>query len=301
MKTPTCSAALLALTLLVPAAAVRGGEIGFVEDFSFAEDRAVPLKQLIPGTEDYYYYHCLRAQQTGDAAKVRELLAEWIKRHNVTDRVREIQDRQALLDYGAEPRKALDYIRDRLGLRFDHQKLQADRKTDLPSTLDPALISRQALTDKAFAKFRNLNGLEDRALEFLVGMNLDPDRRRNLLERLVRPDYSNLVDLVLADLRHPNSGGFGCFRIHGALLLEQLDACLKQMPELLNNGNFVNAYLARLRPGEDVDWPNDPKEKEAYLDRLWAFVARLPPAQNSLKAHVLYQRLAFDRERGGYD
>src|SRR5689334_12700129 len=35
---------------------VLGGEIGFIEDFSLATDRGVPLKQLIPGTEDYYYY-----------------------------------------------------------------------------------------------------------------------------------------------------------------------------------------------------------------------------------------------------
>ncbi len=34
-----------------------GGEIGYVEEFALAKDRAEALKQLIPGTDDYYYYH----------------------------------------------------------------------------------------------------------------------------------------------------------------------------------------------------------------------------------------------------
>lgn len=32
-----------------------GGEIGFVEDFALAPDRAAALKQLVPGTDEYYY------------------------------------------------------------------------------------------------------------------------------------------------------------------------------------------------------------------------------------------------------
>ena len=39
----------------------------------------------------------------------------------------------------------------------------------------------------------------------------------------------------------------------------------------------------------------------AYLDRLWAFVSTLEPVHNSLKAHVLYNRLVLDRSQGTYD
>ena len=42
-------------------------------------------------------------------------------------------------------------------------------------------------------------------------------------------------------------------------------------------------------------------ERDAYLERLEAFVKRLPPVQNSLKANVLYQRLHVDRARGVYN
>ena len=94
--------AFLALTPLS-----RAGEIGFVEKFSLAEDRSIPLKQLIPGTEDYYYYHCLFYQHNGESVKLRKMLKQWIRRYNYTRRVREIQNRQALLEYNQDPQKAL--------------------------------------------------------------------------------------------------------------------------------------------------------------------------------------------------
>ncbi len=40
---------------------------------------------------------------------------------------------------------------------------------------------------------------------------------------------------------------------------------------------------------------------EAYFDRVWAYVETLPLAYQSLKAHVLYHRLAFDLTQGVYD
>src|SRR5439155_7320314 len=57
-------AALAAGMILVPTSS-RAADIGYVEDFALAKDRAVALKQLIPGTEDYYYYHALHALNSG--------------------------------------------------------------------------------------------------------------------------------------------------------------------------------------------------------------------------------------------
>ena len=53
-----------------PAAAADTDTIGFVETFALAEDRAKALEQLIPGTEDYYFYHALHYQNTGQAEKL---------------------------------------------------------------------------------------------------------------------------------------------------------------------------------------------------------------------------------------
>jgi hypothetical protein len=279
----------------------QAAEIDYLEDFALAKDRTVPLQQLIPGTEDYYYYHCLHFQNTEQFDKANELLTTWINRFKDTPRIREIQNRQALLTYTKTPDKSLEFIRQRLGLQFNHQRERLDEKPNLPTSLDQNLIARQTLLARAFAQHPNLQGCEDAALDWLVGTELNPDRRRHLLERLQRPDYPQLPKLVVDDLNFQNSGGFGSFGIHGQLLLAQLDGCLKLKPDLLNQQNFVNAYLTKLRPNADVDWRHDPVEHRAYLDRLWSFVQRLAPVHNSLKAHVLYHRLALDRSQGVYD
>ena len=71
--------------------------IGFIEQFSLAAKRQVALDQLIPGTEDYYYYHCLHLQNTEKFYEVENLLTNWVKRYNDYVRIREIRHRQALL------------------------------------------------------------------------------------------------------------------------------------------------------------------------------------------------------------
>src|SRR5438045_2174451 len=78
-RVPCLVAAILIAGL---ASAASAAEIGYVEDFALARDRAAALKQLIPGTEDYYYYHCLHLQNTRQFDKVDDLLQVWIKRHN---------------------------------------------------------------------------------------------------------------------------------------------------------------------------------------------------------------------------
>ncbi len=72
-------------------------------------------------------------------------------------------------------------------------------------------------------------------------------------------------------------------------------------PDLLNEQNFVRAYLTKLQPSPDIDWRHDPQETAKYLDRLQAFADRLAPVHNSLKAHALYHRLLLDRSQATYD
>ncbi len=279
------------------------GEIGFVEEFSLAKDRAEVLKRLIPGTHEYYYYTCLYHQNRGELDQVDKTLAAWVKRyHTRTSLVREIEDRQALLRYDKDPAKALAHITHRLNLRFNHQRETLGRKSALPTSLNPNIISRETLTKRAFALHsRTVSGFEDAALDWVIKMNLSADRRRHLLSRLARPDHANLPKLVVDDLNYKYSRHFGSHKIHAQLLTPQLEACLKLKADLLNQSNFVNTYLTKLRPGWDVDLKHDTKAREAYLDRLWAFVSRLAPVHNSLKAHVLYQRLVHDRALGTYD
>ena len=288
--------------LIVFSSTSLAGEIGFLEDFALARDRAEALKQLIPGTEDYYYYHCIHHQNTRQFNEVDKVLKLWLKRYGRTARVQEIENRQALLRYDRDPRGSLEFVRQRLGIHFNHQREIMGQKPALPTRLDQRLISRETLTRRALQLHRGtLDGFEDRALGWVIDTRLDPDRRRHLLRRLRRPDYRNLPRLVVEDLNYRHSRGFGSMPIHGNLLLPQLDECVRLKGDLLNQTHFVNTYLTKLWPNPDVDWQHDPKERQAYLDRLWAFVAQLNPSHNSLKAHVLYHRLVHDRAQGIYD
>ncbi len=295
-------AILIASALLAISSAARAGEIGFVEDFSLATDREAALKQLIPGTEDYYYYTALNQQDLGQLDKVDETLKAWVARYNQTPRVIEIQNRQALLRYAQDPRKSLDFIIWRLGLQFNHQKDEQAAQGVAPTRLDPALIGLDALTRRAFELYpQATNGFEPCALDRLVATNPQGDVRRDLLGRLARPDYKDLPRLVAEDLAYQNSGGFGSLSIHRNLLLAQLEDLLKLKADLLNQENFVNAYLTKLQPNPDVDYAHDLAARKEHLDRLWTFVSRLAPVHNSLKAHVLYNRLLLDRQRDVWD
>lgn len=297
---------VMVLVLIVSMMAHAGGEpkeIGFIETFALAKDREVALAQLIPGTEDYYYFHCLHHQAQGDLAAVEKLLTPWIKRHGKGGRYAEIRNRQSLLTYTEDPKGSLDYLVKQLGLRFDHQKQELNRKPVLPTALDPKQVTGNAFLQRALSRHKNLDGVEERGLDGLLRgqVKLDPVRRRHLLQRLSRPDFRNLVALINVELKSKESRGFGEFNIHRALLPGQLEQLVKLRPELMKNRNYIHAVVSKLRPSADVDWQNDPKEKSAYLSRVWNFVKGLDPVFNALKTHSLYQLLADQRAAGKYD
>ncbi len=292
---------LLGVIAMSLGATAWGGEIEFVEDFSLAPDRTVSLKQLVPGTDDYYYYHALHFLNTEQFDKARELTGPWHQRHGQTPRLTEIQTRYALLTYDKNPQESLDYLRRKLGLNYNHQREQLGVEPNLPIDLDQKLISRATLLAHAYAHWGNLDPFEDAALEWLVAEELTPDRRRHLVQRMTRPDYDPLVKLIVDDLNHPNSGGFGSMAIHRQLMLTQLEAVLKLKADLLNQQHFVTAYLTKLQPTADEDWQHDRQSLAAYLARLQAFAARLAPVHNTLKAHVLYHQLVLDRVQGKFD
>ncbi|MFN0053965.1 MAG: hypothetical protein ACKV0T_17440, partial [Planctomycetales bacterium] len=280
---------------------LRAGEIDFVEDFALSPDRQAALRQLIPGTDDYFYYHALEALHREQFDKAQELIGGWVEKHGETPRVWEIRTRMALLTYERQPQKSLEYLRQRLGVQFLHQKEELGAEPNLPTALDAALISRGQFLERARSVTRdNLDGYEDAALDWLVGADLTPNERRSLLARLARPDHEKLPQIVMDDLRHIGSGGFGSLGIHQQLLLSQMEELRKLHPDLLNQPPFVVAWLRRLQPGADENWRYEPKTLEAYLERLATFASRLAPAHNSLKAHVAYHRLLLDRSRGQF-
>ncbi|MFV8751529.1 hypothetical protein ACNOYE_13375 [Nannocystaceae bacterium ST9] len=276
-------------------------ELEQLEALALAPDRSEALAQLIPGTEEYYFHHCLEHLHRGEFELTKPLFDAWVKRHGETSRVRELRDRHALLALTSEPSKSREYLRRRLGLTFDHQREIEGTRSDLPTRLDPSAIDREAFFRDAVAHRDDLGGFTARANEWLVERELSPTQLRALLSRLTRPDYPDLVALVIRELDDKRSSGFGSLNLHRLLLPEQLDALAAARPALLDNPAFVETRLARLRPGPDVDLDNDGAAMLAWLDALAGFVEPLAAAFAGLQVHVLYHRLDFDRRRGVYD
>ncbi|MCX6908459.1 MAG: hypothetical protein NTY01_10500, partial [Verrucomicrobia bacterium] len=297
-------AALAALTLSTLSGVARAeNEVGFIERFALAPDRAKALGELVPGSEDFYYYHALHCQNCRDMEKLADVMRQWKKRFPDSERRRVIENREALIGYENDPQKTLAYLRERLNLRFNHVQEARDKKPDLPSSLDPKRIARSVFERDALVHDGALGSLSQQALEELVKRRapLDDQRRRALLSKLQRPDVQNLVELIATDLKSRESRGFGEFAIHRALLPDQLDALAQAVPSLATSEPFVFTKLRKLAPSADADIEFDAAEREAWLDRVWTFTKTLPPAFNTLKAHALYLQLDLDRKKGVYD
>ncbi|MEO7319908.1 MAG: hypothetical protein ABIZ56_13035, partial [Chthoniobacteraceae bacterium] len=282
--------------------ALADNEVGFIEKFALAKDRAAVLQQLVPGTEEYYFFHALHYQNTAQKPKLAAIMEQWAKRFANSSQRQIIENREALIGYDTDPQKTLKYLREKLGLEFNHVQEVRDAKPDLPAALDQALISRDVFLQQALAD-DGLNGLADDELERLVRDKtpLRPAQRNVVLTKLTRPDVPGLVEMIAEDLKTTENRQFGQLPVHRLLLPEQLDALAKLVPAIGDQQAFVFAKLRKLAPGADADAEFDPAEREAWLDRQWAYVKTLSAAFNSLKAHVLFARLQHDRMRGIYD
>jgi len=231
-STSTHSTAMksLALALLFPFAALADNEIGFIERFALAADREKALGELVPGSEEYYFFHALHFQNVRDTAQLNDILNQWRKRTpNENSQRRIIENREAIVNYERDPQATLKYLIERLGIRHDHQQEVRDKKPDLPTQLDQARIAREVFLNDALKNDRSLQSLSQEALAALIRdqVPLTPDQRRSVLQKLQRPDVPNLVQAIIADLQAEKGRGFGDLPIHRALLPEQLDELLQ--------------------------------------------------------------------------
>ncbi|MFM7739038.1 MAG: hypothetical protein ACKO9H_06515, partial [Planctomycetota bacterium] len=147
---------------------LQGQQIQFVEEFVLSADRSKSLETLVPGTEDYFYYHALDQQLRQQYGPVDEWLKQWIEKYGITDRVKEMQLRQAILRYPNQPRASLDFIVQALGLRFDHQRRIPPAEQKLPVRLDPQTLAGDRLLERALRENPETAGVEQAGLELLT-------------------------------------------------------------------------------------------------------------------------------------
>jgi len=297
-----CSLALVLAPLLATAAHAQDRKLEFAEAYALSEDRGKLLVTLLEGSPEWYEYSCRELQARGDFAAVPALLDAWIRRHGRGSAVKKIENRQALLSFAVDPKPSFAFLRQRLGVRFDDQLDAIGVRADLPTRLDAALISREAWSQRARAAHPNsLDGFTDSALFWLAQTELDERSLHALLKRLRRPDLPGLPELLTRELPPALQLEFGSLPIHSALRLGELEQCARLRPQLLNEPEFVAAWVARLVPGADSTYLHDPVELRQVLARVWDFAKPLPPVHNSLKAHVLYHLLALDLQQGAID
>ncbi len=285
-------------------APVQAEELGFLERFALSAERQSALKQLIPGTGDAYYFTSLHFQHQNKLKEVDALLVRWRKRFPYDGRLQEIEHRQALLRYSNDPKATLAYLRKKLGLYFGHQRRVRGAKPTLPTALDPNKISRETLYKRAMQQYSPMSQFTSYANEWLLAekAEISESQRGEILERLKRPDIKDLPDMIVRELQQKDASiTFGSRTIHYSLTLEQLKTCLRMMPSLRNDSNFVRTYLHRLKPADDVDFTHDLAAREAHLKGLWNFVKSLSRVHDSLKIHILYHWLEVEEQRGVYN
>src|SRR5438105_14344504 len=87
-------------------------EIGFIEKFALAPDREKVLGELIPGSEEYYFFHALHYQNTTQAQKLAAIMQQWAKRFPDSQQRKIIENRAAILGYDADPQATLKFLRE---------------------------------------------------------------------------------------------------------------------------------------------------------------------------------------------
>ena len=264
-----------------------GRSIELLEKFAISENREDALKELIPGTREYYY-HALHAQNQGDTQELKRIIGLWIKRYGNSSQVKEIQNRQALLDFEKDPEKTYSHLKNELRPNFNHSRLIEGRKPTHPTKLDPDAIGYDNFLNQAFRQYKNIQGVSDRGLETLDHDDLNSDRLRHFLSRLQRPDVPNLPAFVAKDLKAKLSRGFGSHGIHRNMTKAQLDELLQLEPKLIDNSNFINAYLTKLAPSDDVDAAYDLRKRKSTSTASTSFPnGSLPPTTHSRRTQSI--------------
>lgn len=291
---------IVTLTMATFGSTAAGQDIDFVERFALSDDRQATLSELVPGTDAYYYYHCLHYQNTQQFDKAAALLKTWEKRRGNSGQLRQMRHRQSLLTYNDDPDATVRYLINELNVNFNHQRRRPSAEPGLATVLDQSLISFERLNKRALSR-SHTKRYENVALIVAATQELSDSQLRDLLKRLQHPAVPDLPRLIARDLKNRDAQPFGSYNIHNLMTREQLDELARIVPDLRNEVSFVNAYLPRLLPDNDVFAGLERDENVAYMDRLWEFASELNQTHNSLKANILFRRLELDRQLGVYD
>jgi hypothetical protein len=298
---------LISLALALP---VLAADLDFKEAFADPATRDAALTKLVPQTRDWFFYQALHHQLSNRPDDFKRTMAGWKaacerKEDPVSaDGYETLATRQMLLQYDAGPRAVTDFLIEKTGMKFDDAKPDARADAKLPDRLDPAMIWAQAFENLATlgnrdAHYRKYS--QERLIQELANLaTFDEPKLRYFRETLQRSDLPEVVPLLakLHALQSPPR--FGTASIEQRLTRAQLDELATAVPALRGNEAFAVRYLVTLLPGSETDFELDRAAHAAHLAACREVVLTLPPALNSLKAHVLFHHLRLQRDLGQF-
>ncbi len=298
----------LLVFLLIGVQTANAEPVSWMERYALSQDREAMLAELIPGSEDYYFYHCLFYQTTGKLERSEAMLAEWLASNNgkESSAIIAMTDRQRLLTYEASPKRSVDYLVRRLGIQLNHAPPATRTDRRFPSELDKATLSvdrllKEALQRRDVIKVTGLRSLGDRFLQNrTAGLSLT---LREFLGRVNGAYINSLGELVVMEIKsHPaNKQVFGDLKAHQYLTLKELEKLAREVPKVATDEKFVSAMLRRLRPTGDQDAVQQLNVKTDYLVRVESYVRRLPKSYAGMQASAMYRLLQVNLQNGVHD
>ncbi len=297
------------ISLLLTCAILHADDDTFRERFADPATRTAALSELIPGSREAYFHTALDHQLAGREEDFRKAMAEW---KAATERKQNpvsgsglivLENRQLLMDYQKDPVRSLGELIRKLDLKFDDERPDAAAAAkSLPTRIDPELISEAAFEKVAVEKYPNWRFSTYKGERLLRELDqveeFDEAKIRWFLNHLERADLPGVVPLIDRAMNLERPVNFGDLTFREKLTSSQLDSLLELHPDLRSNLGFDLQYLAKLRPGTETDFERDPRAHADHLVRCLEFTDTLPPALNSLKAHVLFHHLRLQQDLG---
>lgn len=296
-----------AMSMLLVATATAE-PIGFMERFALAKDREAVLAELIPGSEDHFYYHCLHYQTTGRIDLAQDVINRWAATPQFRNsaRLRAMTERQHLLTFDRAPQPSIDYFQRQLGVRTNHPSPVQKGQRRYPSVLPKDVINPEQWVRNGLRSNQQLSplGMQLAADLFLKskGKNVEISLK-DFLKRVNGPYLQGLDQLVILEMqaRNQRDRRFGDLAAHRHLTKSELQRVGQAVKDVTDDDQYVNAVLQTLRPSADIDLSQQPGKRLAYLQQVRDYVKTLPAAYNSMKAASYYRLLEANLSEAIWD
>ena len=194
------------LCLILAGSPLHADDDQFRERFADPATRTAALAELIPGTRTAYFHTALNHQLAGREADFATTMAEWKaaserKESPVSaESMKVLENRQILMAYQKNPVTSLAELIRRLDLKFTDTRPDAAAAENLPTRVDPALISEAAFEKSATDRYPKNTYTQytgQRRLRELEQVEkFDEEKIRWFLENLDRADLPGVVPLI---------------------------------------------------------------------------------------------------------